>query len=245
MAFAFESTTHLPEPDRVRTRYDWTRAAMRPDYETRIPYGPQKSKKRKKKGAKQKISPEKRGKAGVADLYIRVYTPAKITAQAIMAKQPLDAPSSGLSFELARHAKFRQDESVMCRLRWTSPGSRVPAAKQPETNAHFKHDWTSKTENRPDLPGNPIMLEATDGHIYGLSVVPGLRCEQEAMKRTPAFDRKKNDWTFVSDGQFIDTVRFAKRTIKRTYYFHYESSKKGSKVKASVNYTNVDEVNKV
>jgi hypothetical protein len=183
-------------------------------------------------------------KPGVADLYITVNSPAHITEQSIFTDDPFAAPSSGISFQLSRSAKFRQDEYIIGNLRWKSAASRVPESKQEEEYATFRHSWESETEKRPDLPGNPIMLKAFDSHTYGLSVSPGLFCEQAAKKHPSGFDRKNNDWSFTENAMFVDTVTFADAEVKRRYFFDFRCKKEGNKVEAGVQYSNVDKVEK-
>ena len=179
---------------------------------------------------------------GVADLYITVRAPSQITDKEILTNDPFSAPSSGISFQLARHATFRQDEYVLGNLRWKPAGSNLSAAKQPEEFATFNHKWTSQTVLRTDLPGHPILLKDFDTHIYGLAVAPGLDCETAAKQRKPPFDRNKNDWTFDEHAKFVDTVTFSDKEIKRAYFYDFRCVKEGSTIKAQVDYSNVDRV---
>ncbi|TAK04348.1 MAG: hypothetical protein EPO39_11700 [Candidatus Manganitrophaceae bacterium] len=186
-----------------------------------------------------------RPQPGVADLYITVRAPSQITDKEIFDTSPLFAPSSGISFQLSRHATFRQDEYVLGNLRWKPAGSKLSQANQPETFATFNHTWTSHTVLRKDLPGNPILLNDFDTHIYGLAVTPGLTCENAAKKQKPPFDRNKDDWTFDEHGKFVDTVAFPDKEIKRVYFYDFRCIKTGSTVKAQVDYSNVDNVERI
>ncbi len=191
-------------------------------------------------------------KPGAADLYITVRSPARITRDEIFGDQNR-APHSGLGFYLARHARFKQDEYVVGTLRWTPPDSKP--LEQAEEHAKFNWSWASETEKETGSPGSHIKLKDVDTHTYGLSVVPGLDCEENAKRRTSIktpsgeqryqpFDRMKSDWTFKEIGKFIDTVTFPDKEIRRTYYFEYLCIKQGSNVTADVQYTNVDRVEK-
>ena len=183
-----------------------------------------------------------RPQPGAADLYITVRAPSTITDQEVFNTDPFFAPSSGISFQLARHATFQQDEYVLGNLRWKPAGPNLSAADQPEEFATFNHKWTSRTVLRKDLPGNPILLNDFDTHIYGLAVTPGIACENAAKKHKPPFDRNKDDWTFDEHGKFVDTVTFPDKEIKRGYFFDFRSVKEGSTLKAQVDYSNVDRV---
>ena len=194
---------------------------------------------------KRAVPPGPTARPGTVDPYITGTQPAKITAPQILTTGPLDAASAGLSFQLARHAKFQQDEYVVGDLQWNRVGKTLPPSKQEEELGIFTHAWTSHTVDRPDLPGNPTMLKDSDGHTWGLAVVPGLECEQAAKKHSPPFDRLKNDWLYTEHGNFIDTVTFPDKEIKRVYFFDCRAEKQGASIAADVEYSNVDRVDKV
>jgi len=180
---------------------------------------------------------------GLADLYIKVTVPPSITAAQVLSNNVNDAPSSGISFQLARHAKFRQDEYVLGVLHWRPPGSKVPEAEQEEEYAVFEHAWTSETVEQANPPHGPrIMLKKADTHTYGLAIAPGWHCEYAAKKHKPPFDKNRDDWTFSEHAKMVDTVTFPDKVIKRVYLFCYYCSKQGSIVRAKVDYTNVDKI---
>jgi|GEM_PF-5330858 len=195
------------------------------------------------KGSGTKASPQPQKDA--ADLIITVRAPSQITDKDIFVNDPFLAPSSGISFQLARHATFRQDEYVLGDLRWKPAGSMLSEANLPEKFATFNHAWKSYTVQRNDLPGHPILLNDVDTHIYGLAVNPGRLCEETAKKEKPPFDRIKDDWTFDEHGKFVDTVTFPDKEIRRVYYYDFRCVKTGSTVQAQVNYSNVDRVERV
>jgi hypothetical protein len=171
-------------------------------------------------------SPAFKSKAFGADLYITVTSPSQIGTEKIFEKDPMLAPSSGISFQLSRHGKLRQDEYVTGILQWEPRGSKLSEAKKLEEFSTFSHRWDSETK-RTRLPETPIMLKDEDTHVYGLAVSPGLWCEESAKKRTPPFDRNRDDWRFTELGQFVDTVTFPDKEIKRVYLFEYRCVKIG------------------
>lgn len=179
---------------------------------------------------------------GVTDFYISVRSPTTISRESILARSPLDAPSSGLSFQLSRDAKFKQEEYIVGRLSWKPPGSKLPESQWEEEYSRFTHAWESETEKRPDLPGIPILLKAFDTHTYGLAVRPGYSCETAAKEHPTGFSRDHDDWSFSEYAMFIDTVTFSDKQIRRKYFFDFLSRKEGNQITASLHYSNVDKV---
>jgi hypothetical protein len=185
-----------------------------------------------------------RPQPGAADLYITVTSPAKITTADMFAR-PIDSPSSGISYQFSRHASFHQDEYLMGVLRWAPNGSKLAEATLKEEAAVYHHEWEGHTVERTDLPGNPILLDASDTHLYGLSTGEGAKCEAAAKRNATPFDRRRDEWTFDSQGKFIDTVTFPDREIKRAFYSDFRATKKGRDVQATIRYTNVDRVDRI
>ncbi|MBI3803291.1 MAG: hypothetical protein HY282_05965 [Nitrospirae bacterium] len=186
-----------------------------------------------------------RPQPGVADLYITVRAPSQFTEEELFTLHPLEGPSSGISFQFARPATFFQDEHVLGVLRWKSAGSKAPGAFSGEEAVPYKNHWSGQTVERTDLPGHPFLLDQSDTHLYGLASLPGRACEEAAKKNDRPFDRTKDDWDFEEHGKFIDTVTFSDKEIKRVYYYDFQCLKRGSKINAKVDYSNVDRIERV
>lgn len=195
-----------------------------------------------RKDAVQANPPPRTSKANPDDVKITVRLPQKFSRESLLTDDPFFAPSAGLSFEFARHAKFRQDEFVTGILSWQASGAGLPESKRQEAYATFQHQWESETEDRKDLPGSPIMLKDFDSHIYGLAVVPGLTCARAGRQDKPAFDKAGSDWKFTEYGKFIDTLTFPDKEIKHAYFFEFRCRKEGDAIEGTVDYQSVGSV---
>lgn len=170
------------------------------------------------------------------DLRITVIAPAKIGQEALT-DPTIIGPQAGLAFQLGEHGQFRQDEYVVGDLGWTP-------AKGGAKNvmSSFNHAWQHDTagSGTTQLPA-PF----TDAHLFSHKTNVPDKCAKAAAKQG-GFDWFADAWRYEEHGKFVDTVEFAKRTIKRVYYFSYRADKQaGADMAGRVEYFNVDEVQRV
>ncbi|HMI52390.1 MAG TPA: DUF4157 domain-containing protein [Candidatus Saccharimonadales bacterium] len=131
----------------------------------------------------------------------------------------------------------KQHEVGEATLIWSNSG-RVGGTE----TGKFLHDWERAGDELTDDGKHKI---ATDGHLYGLSGLPGSEARTKAEQK--GFDMETSDWELVEDLVFTTTASDGKNVIKRCrwgFRFHAiqrSGGKQGKRTRnAVVHYWGVD-----
>ncbi|HXT27539.1 MAG TPA: DUF4157 domain-containing protein [Candidatus Eisenbacteria bacterium] len=131
----------------------------------------------------------------------------------------------------------KQHEVGDATLVWSKPGG----AGGRETGK-FLHDWERAGD---ELSNDGKHKIATDGHLYGLSGLPGFEARTKAEQK--GFDMETSDWELVEDLVFTTTASDGKNVLTRCRWgFRYHAmqrsgGKQGQRARnSSVHYWGVD-----